>query len=145
MCYWLILSFRWMCTARRCRLLPISGFSDCSRAECDVGMGRPVATRNALERANLLLEGHFIYPCSAISPLVCPFALTLLKGVVIILLEAARVFFFFFFIYSVLASSSTFSYFLASAAGAFSFFLSLYDWGFFFHLFFILRLSFQPC
>ena len=45
--------------ARRYRMLPVSSFSDCSWAECDVDRGRSVATRNALERANLLLEGYF--------------------------------------------------------------------------------------
>ena len=45
--------------ARRCRMLPVPGFSDCSWAECDVDRGRSVATRNALERANLILEGYF--------------------------------------------------------------------------------------
>ena len=99
-------------------MLPVPGFSDCSWAECDVDRGQPTVTRNALERANLLLEGHFIYPCSAISPLVCPFALALLKGFVIILLEATDVFS--FFISSFLVSSSTFSSFLASTIGAFS-------------------------
>ena len=44
---------------RRYRLLPVPSFSDCSCAECDVDRGRPKGTRNALERANLLLEGYF--------------------------------------------------------------------------------------
>ena len=43
--------------ARRCQMLPVSGFSDCSWAECDVVRRRPKATRNSLERANLLLGG----------------------------------------------------------------------------------------
>ena len=45
--------------ARRYRMLLVLGFSDCSWAECDVDRGWPAATRNALERANLLLEGYF--------------------------------------------------------------------------------------
>ena len=40
-------------------MLLVPGFSDCSWAECDVDRDRPVATRNVLERANLLLEGYF--------------------------------------------------------------------------------------
>ena len=34
--------------ARRYRMLPVPGFSDCSLAEWDVDKGRPTATRNAL-------------------------------------------------------------------------------------------------
>ena len=45
--------------ARRCRMLQVLGFFDCSWVECDVDRGRPEATRNALECANLLLEGYF--------------------------------------------------------------------------------------
>ena len=45
--------------ARRCRMLLVPDFSDDSLAECDVDRGRPVATRNALKRANFLLEGYF--------------------------------------------------------------------------------------
>ena len=45
--------------ARRCRMLPVPGFSDCCWFECDVNRGQPVAIRNALERANFLLEGYF--------------------------------------------------------------------------------------
>ena len=45
--------------ARRCRALPVPCFSDCSWAECDVDRGRPEATRNVLERVNLLLEEYF--------------------------------------------------------------------------------------
>ena len=45
--------------ARRCRMLPVPGFSDCSWAEGDVDKGRPMATRNKMEHANLLLEGYF--------------------------------------------------------------------------------------
>ena len=45
--------------ARRCRALMVSCFSDCSWAECDVDRGRSEAIRNALEHANLLLEGYF--------------------------------------------------------------------------------------
>ena len=45
--------------ARRWWMLLVLGFSDCSWAECDVDKGRLEATRNALERANLLLEGYF--------------------------------------------------------------------------------------
>ena len=40
-------------------MLPVPGFSDCSWAKHDVDRGRPVATRNVLERANLRLEGYF--------------------------------------------------------------------------------------
>ena len=47
-----------MCMARCCWMLPVPGFSDCCWAECDVDRGRPAATRNALECANLLLEGY---------------------------------------------------------------------------------------
>ena len=108
-----------MCLARRCQMLQVSGFSNCSWVKCDVDRGRSAGTRNVLERANLLLEGHFIYPCLAISPLICPFALASLKCVVTILPEAIGAFF--FFISSFLASSSTFSSFLASIAVAFSF------------------------
>ena len=42
--------------ARHCRMLPVPGFSDCSWAICDVDMGRPEATRNVLERANLVMK-----------------------------------------------------------------------------------------
>ena len=45
--------------ARRCQELSILCFSDYSWAECDVDRGWPEAIRNALERANLLLEGYF--------------------------------------------------------------------------------------
>ena len=45
--------------ARHWRMLPVPGFSDCSWAESDVDRGRSEATRNALECANLLLEGYF--------------------------------------------------------------------------------------
>ena len=45
--------------ARHCRALPVPCFSDCSKAECDVDKGQPEATRNALKRANFLLEGYF--------------------------------------------------------------------------------------
>ena len=45
--------------ARRYWMLPVPGFSDCSRAECDVDKGRPTAIRNKLEHANVLLEGYF--------------------------------------------------------------------------------------
>ena len=45
--------------ARRCQMLPISSFFDCSWVECDVDRGQSTATRNALERANLILEGYF--------------------------------------------------------------------------------------
>ena len=47
-----------MCMAIHCRMLPVPSFSDCSWAECDVDRGRSAATRNALEHANLLLEGY---------------------------------------------------------------------------------------
>ena len=40
-------------------MLPVPGFYDCSWAECDVDKGRPMATKNVLECANLLLEGYF--------------------------------------------------------------------------------------
>ena len=45
--------------ARRYRALLVLCFSDCSWAGCDVDKGRPEATRNALELANLLFEGYF--------------------------------------------------------------------------------------
>ena len=45
--------------ARRCRALPVPCFSDYSWAECDIDRGQSEATRNALECANLLLEGYF--------------------------------------------------------------------------------------
>ena len=48
-----------MCMARRWRMLPVPSFYDCFWAECDVDRGRPVTTRNILERANLPLEGYF--------------------------------------------------------------------------------------
>ena len=48
-----------MCMARRYRVLPIPCFSNCSWAECDVNRGRSEAIRNALEHANLHLEGYF--------------------------------------------------------------------------------------
>ena len=48
-----------MCRARHWRMLPVSSFSDCSLAECDVDRGWPMATRNLLECANLSLEGYF--------------------------------------------------------------------------------------
>ena len=51
--------FQCMCMARRCRMPPVPGFSDCSWAECNVDKGWPVATRNAVECASLLLEGYF--------------------------------------------------------------------------------------
>ena len=41
------------------RMLLVSGFSDCSWAECDVDRGWPVIKRNVLELANLPLEGYF--------------------------------------------------------------------------------------
>ena len=40
-------------------MLLLSGFSDCSCAECDVDISRPVIKKNVLELANLLLEGYF--------------------------------------------------------------------------------------
>ena len=45
-----------MCIARRCQILQVPGFSDYSWAECDVDRGWPEATRNVLERANLVLK-----------------------------------------------------------------------------------------
>ena len=45
--------------ARRCRALPVLCFSDYPWAECDVDRGQSEATRNMLERANLLLKGYF--------------------------------------------------------------------------------------
>ena len=45
--------------ARHWRMLLVPGFSDCSWAERDVDRGRPVTTRNVLERANLPLEWYF--------------------------------------------------------------------------------------
>ena len=53
-----------MCMARRCRMLPIPSFSDCSWAKCDVDKGRLEAIRNVLERTNLVLKsprGWFRY------------------------------------------------------------------------------------
>ena len=43
---------------RICWALSVPCFSDCSLAKCDVDRGWPEATRNVLERANLLLEGY---------------------------------------------------------------------------------------
>ena len=48
-----------MCMARHWQILLVPGFSDCSWVECDVERGRPMTTRNVLERANLPLEGYF--------------------------------------------------------------------------------------
>ena len=48
-----------MCMVRRCRVLPIPCFSNCSWDECDIDRGRLEATRNALEHTNLHLEGYF--------------------------------------------------------------------------------------
>ena len=45
--------------ARHWWMLPVPGFSDCTWAKCDVARGRPMATRNMLDRANLCLEGYF--------------------------------------------------------------------------------------
>ena len=45
--------------ARHWRMLLVPGFSDCSWSECDIDKGRPKATRNVLERANVHLEGYF--------------------------------------------------------------------------------------
>ena len=45
--------------SRRCLALSALCFSDCSRAECDVDRDRSDATRNVLERINLLIEGYF--------------------------------------------------------------------------------------
>ena len=45
--------------ARCWRALLVPCFSNCSWAECDVDRGQPEATKNVLERANLLLEGYF--------------------------------------------------------------------------------------
>ena len=98
-------------------------FSDCSWAECDVDMGRPEATRNALERANFLLEGCFR---ALYAPLICPFALEWLKGTVIILpkkkkkkLSMAGVFSFFISsLGSPLSFSSTFSSTFSSFLGS---------------------------
>ena len=46
--------------ARRCRVLSVPCFFECSWAECDVDRGRPEVTRNVLEHTNLLLEGYFL-------------------------------------------------------------------------------------
>ena len=48
-----------MCMTRRCWMLPVPSFFDCSWAKCDVDRGRSTTTRNVLERANFLLEGYF--------------------------------------------------------------------------------------
>ena len=40
-------------------MLPVSGFSDCSWAECDADKGRSTTSMNVLDHANLLLEGYF--------------------------------------------------------------------------------------
>ena len=45
--------------ARHWRMLPVPGFSDCSKVEFNVDRGPSVATRNVLERANLRFEGYF--------------------------------------------------------------------------------------
>ena len=45
--------------ARRCRALSIACFSDFSWANCDVDKGWSEATRNVLERANLLWRDIF--------------------------------------------------------------------------------------
>ena len=45
--------------ARRCWVLSVLCFFDCSWAECDVDRGMSEATRNTLEHANLHLEGYF--------------------------------------------------------------------------------------
>ena len=136
-------------------MLPVSSFSVCSWAECDVDKGRPVATRNVLECANLLLEGVFsslirsvglfensngdapsrsmiISPCSAISPLVCPFALTCCNHIA----RGGHGFFcFHIFFLSLYSRGFSRSSFLASVAGAFSSCLA-----FFFHFLLFLKI-----
>ena len=47
-----------MFMSRRYRMMLVPSFFDCSWAECDVDKGRPTATRNALECANMFLEGY---------------------------------------------------------------------------------------
>ena len=129
--------------ARHWRMVPVLGFSNCSWAECDVDRGRPMATRNVLERANLLLEGYFLSLYVHLGGSKTRMEITSSKSMkfyvsmfsdkspcmplyfgtaVIILLEAI----------------GAFSSFLASAA-TFSFF-SLYSNGFFFSFFFLLSL-----
>ena len=58
--------------ARRCRALPVPCFSYCFWTECDVDRGRPEATRNPLEHANLLLEGYFRANLLALEHAICP-------------------------------------------------------------------------
>ena len=141
--------------ARRCRMLPVPGFFDCSWAEYDVDNGRPTTTRNVMERVNLFLEGYFraLYVPLGGAETHMEFYISMFSdkppcmplcfgiGVVIILPEATGAFSFFI------------SYFLASTTGDFSFSISsllAYSSTFssflgpFFHFLFFLRLSFQP-
>ena len=134
-----------MCMARRYWMLPVSGFSYYSWAECDVDKGGPVATRNELERANLLLDGYFLalyvplggaetqmeFYISMFSDKPPCMPLCFGIGTVIVLPEAVGDFSFFI------------PSFLASTAEAFSFSISSFL-GLFFHFLFFLRLSFQP-
>ena len=133
--------------ARHWRMLLVPDFSDCSWAECDVDRGRPMATRNVLERANLLLEGYFraLYlplggsktwmentPSKSMKFYISMFSdkppcMPLCFGAAVIILPEATEAFFFFI-----------SPFLASVAGAFSSFLA-----FFFHFLLFLRLFLQ--
>ena len=57
------------------------------------------------------LRLNFIHPCSAISPLVCPFALALLKAAIIILPEVVGAFSIYFFLASI---AEPFSFFISS-------------------------------
>ena len=143
-------------------MLPVPGFFDCSWAECDVDKDRPTASLNALERANLLLEGYFRalyvplggsktrmeiitfesmkFYISMFSdkPPCIPLALALLKGAAIVLPKVAGAFLFFisFFLAS---TAAAFSSFLASMARAFSLAFSS-CLAFFFHFLFLLSL-----
>ena len=144
-----------MFMARRYWMLLIPGFSNCSWAECDVDRDRPMVTRNALEHANLLLEGYFqaLYVPLGGEETQMEFYISMFSdkppcmplcfgiGVVIILPKAVR-FFFLFFISSFLASAvGAFSFSISSLLASSSTFSSFL--GPFFHFLFFLRLSFQ--
>ena len=130
-----------MFMARRYRMLPISGFSNCSWAERDVDRGRPMVTRNELERANLIFEGYFqaLYVPLGGEETQMEFYISMFSdkppcmplcfgiGVVIILLEAAEFFFPFFHIF-----------FLSLCSRGFLFFY-IFSLSLFFNFFFFLR------
>ena len=139
--------------AKHLWMLLLLGFFDCSWAECDVDRGRPVTTRNVLERANLPLEGYFraLYvPLGGSQTRMENAHFKSMKPRISMFSDKPPCMPLCFGAFSFFLASATvaFSSFLASTAGdfssAFSSGLAFFFLFFFFNFLFFLRLNFQP-